>query len=54
MKKEKFLFEVRRGRQVLMSTTDRPCIYDRRTRATIKKAGCSMYLNGKPFKEADL
>lgn len=54
MKKPKFLFEVRRGKQVLFQTTDRTCCYDRRTRASIKKAGCSIYLNGKPFKEADL
>lgn len=54
MKKPKFLFEVRRGKQVLFQTTDRTCCYDRRTRASIKKSGCILYLNGKPFKEGDL
>lgn len=52
--KRYFLFEVRRAGKVLMSTKDKSCIYDKKTRLSMKKAGLSLYLNGKPFKEANL
>lgn len=53
-KKSAFRFEVRRDGKTMMSTTSPSCVYDKKTRASMKKAGCSLLLNGKPFKEADL
>lgn len=49
-----FHFEVRRGKQTLMSTNLKSCAYDKKTRASMRKAGYSLFLNGKPFKESDL
>lgn len=49
-----FHFEVRRGKQTMMSTRFKECAYDKRTRTAMKKAGYSLFLNGKPFKENDL
>lgn len=49
-----FHFEVRRGKQTLMSTNFKSCAYDKKTRASMRKAGYSLFLNGKPFKESDL
>lgn len=54
MAKKQFHFEVRDGKRTLMSTDSKACVYDKKTRASIKKAGLSLFLNGKPFKEADL
>lgn len=51
---ERFHFEVRRGKQTMMSTDFKECAYDKRIRARMKKAGYSLFLNGKPFKEADI
>lgn len=54
MPKSKFYFEVRRDGKTLMSTRHKEAVYDKRTRASMRKAGYKLYLNGKPFKEEDL
>lgn len=53
-KKPAFLFEARNGKKVMFSTEHKSCAPDKKTRASMKKAGLSLYLNGKPLKEADL
>ena len=53
-KKSAFRFEARNGKKTLFFTESRACVPDKKTRASMKKAGLSLYLNGKPFKEADL
>ena len=49
-----FLFEVRRDGKTLIATRYKSAVYDKRTRASMRKAGYKLYLNGKPFKEEDL
>ena len=49
-----FLFEVRKDGKIMMSTRYKEAAYDKRTRASMRKAGYKLYLNGKPFKEEDM
>lgn len=53
-KKPAFHFEVRDGKRTLFSTDFKSCVPDKKTRASMKKAGLSLFTNGKPFKEVDL
>lgn len=45
------LFEVRKDGKAVMSTNDEVCIYDRRTRDSIRRAGYKCYMNGKVMRE---
>lgn len=53
-KKPAFRFEARNGKNTVFSTEFKSCVPDKDTRVSMKKAGLSLYLNGKPLKEADL
>ena len=44
-------FEVRKGKTVYMQTTDESCIPDKETRADMRRAGYTLYKDGKVFKE---
>ena len=44
-------FEVRDGKFIKMSTEHEECIYDKQTRAQIRKAGLKIYKDGKLWKE---
>lgn len=45
-----FRFEVRKGKRVYMTTEHRSCMPDKKTLASLKKAGYSAYVNGQPYK----
>lgn len=44
-------FEVRRAGAVIMRTCEEECLPDREQRASLRKAGYSMYIDGKPYSE---
>ena len=46
-----FLFEVYKGKKCYMSTTYKECAYKRDIRASLRKAGYTIKVNGKVFTE---
>lgn len=46
-----FLFEVYKGKKCYMSTTYKECAYKRDIRASLRKVGYTIKVNGKVFTE---
>lgn len=46
----KFRFEVWKDGRCLMSTNYPSCVYDKETRASMRKRGYTLYKNGKEWK----
>ena len=44
-------YEVKDGKIIKMQTEHEECIYDKKTRAQIRKAGLKIYKDGKLWKE---
>lgn len=45
-----FRFEVWRGDRCLMATNYESCVYDKATRASMRRRGYTLYKNGKEWK----
>jgi len=44
-------YEVKDGKVIKMQTEQEECMYDKKTRAQIRKAGLKIYKDGKLWKE---
>lgn len=44
---ESYLYEVKRGNEVLMQTSDPKCRYPAEVERFIMRSGCEIYINGK-------
>lgn len=46
---ETYLYEVKRGNEVLMQTSDPKCRYTPEVESFILRSGCEIYINGKKW-----